>query len=56
MEEGFGWDATAVQAYTARNRFAVDERHIQAEIGGQESGSIAAWPGSQDDEFPFLKG
>ena len=40
-------DATVVQADAARVRRGVDQRHIEAALGGEEGGGVTARAGAQ---------
>ena len=50
VQQRLGWDAADVQAHAAERGVALDDDHLQAQIGGAESGRIAARAATQDDD------
>ena len=47
VQQGLGGDAAHVQAYAAERLAAVDQRHLQTEVGGAEGRRVAARPGAE---------
>jgi hypothetical protein len=48
VEQGLRWDATAVQADSARVYFWIDERDVHAKIGGEECSGVSSGTGTDD--------
>ena len=51
VQQGLRGDAAAEQAGAAEPRVGLDDRHFQAEVGGEERGRIAARPAAEDHNF-----
>jgi hypothetical protein len=55
MQEGFGRNASTIQANAAGIHFRVNERDLHAHIGGEESGGISSWSATYDCDVHFRR-
>ena len=51
VQQGFGWNAADIEANTADVVVAFNQYHLLAEIGGAESGGVAAGAGAEHHYF-----
>jgi hypothetical protein len=54
VEEGLARDAADVEAGAAEGGAFLDERDLEAELGGAEGAHIAAGAGADDDEVKIF--
>ena len=56
VQQRLRWNAAAIEADAAGIGFWINQRHVQAEVGGLECGHIASGAATDDNQLCFMHG